>query len=121
LYSFLKNIGLWLFPKQWLLENETFLRKVFGAAWKGGTHYCNICETGLSRFVELPTKDLLCPFCGSLPRNRRLWQLLNEKGWLKGRVLDFSPSKCLYRKLDKLSSIEYAPTDFVGEFQYISV
>jgi SAM-dependent methyltransferase len=59
---------------------------------------------------------LLCPFCGSLSRNRRLWKLINESDLLKGNVLHFSPSRSLYRVLIKNKGINYFSTDFENEF-----
>jgi SAM-dependent methyltransferase len=59
----------------------------------------------------------MCPVCGSLSRNRRLWQIL-ETGYLEqaGRILDFSPSGCLYRILKKKKQEQYVSTDLAGEF-----
>lgn len=58
----------------------------------------------------------MCPFCGSLSRNRRLLKLLEESNDIKGNVLHFSPSRNLYRNLKKRKSITYFSTDFEGEF-----
>ncbi|WP_445736465.1 methyltransferase domain-containing protein [Mariniflexile sp.] len=58
----------------------------------------------------------MCPFCGSLSRNRRLWYLLNNNGNLKGKLLHFSPSRSLYRNLKKEKSVDYFSTDFENEF-----
>jgi len=33
-----------------------------------------------------------------------------------GRVLDFSPSRCLYREMKKKKDIEYVSSDWAGEF-----
>ncbi len=93
------------------------MRRIYGLAYRGDRFFCNVCQKGLSNFIQIPTGDLLCPLCGSLPRNRRLWQLLTEKQLLKGWVLDFSPSKCLFQKLEKWEAIEYVSTDFAGEFE----
>ena len=67
--------------------------------------------------VLVENGNLVCPVCGSLPRTRRLWKLLNEN-YLKPeiKVLDFSPSRALYRKLKKNKNIHYFPTDFENEF-----
>lgn len=58
----------------------------------------------------------MCPFCGSLPRNRRLWLLLKKRGDLSGHVLHFSPSRSLYRQLKREMGIRYFSSDFEGEF-----
>ena len=100
-----------------MTTHELAIRKVFAFRYKGNQFYCNICQSGLSQFIPFPSGDLLCPFCGSLPRNRRLWQLLHEQELLKGRILDFSPSRCLHREMGKQTNIDYISTDFAGEFE----
>jgi ubiquinone/menaquinone biosynthesis C-methylase UbiE len=35
---------------------------------------------------------------------------------LQGKVLDFSPSRSLYRNFKKISTIEYYPSDFANQF-----
>ncbi|NJM14936.1 MAG: class I SAM-dependent methyltransferase [Bacteroidales bacterium] len=61
--------------------------------------------------------DLLCPNCGSLARNRRLWLLLESRFLAPAlHVLDFSPSRCLYRNLKKKQGISYQSTDLSGDF-----
>lgn len=117
LYRLLKQITKQVLPERWLFRYEPAIRKLFALSYRGKQFHCNICQAGLSKFVELPTGDLLCPFCGSLPRNRRLWELLQERGFLKGRVLDFSPPGCLYRIMENRENMEYLSTDFAGEFR----
>lgn len=82
----------------------------------GNKYQCNVCSKKLSAFISLKNGDLLCPSCGSISRNRRLWDLLNENRHLKGNVLHFSPSRSIYRKLKKLKTINYYSTDFENEF-----
>jgi SAM-dependent methyltransferase len=43
--------------------------------------------------------------------------LLQEEKLLKGSVLDFSPSRCLARKMRSQKGIRYLSSDFVGEFE----
>jgi len=45
-----------------------------------------------------------------------LWKILTESEVLRGRVLHFSPSRPLYRRLKKVPEIEYLSTDFEDEF-----
>ncbi|WP_303316205.1 class I SAM-dependent methyltransferase [Flavivirga abyssicola] len=116
MYNSIKKKAKTLIPKDFLLKREFFFRSFYGIFYIGNTHQCNICFKKLKSFVLLENEDLLCPFCGSLPRNRRLWNLLNLKNELKGNVLHFSPSRNLYRALKKIKNINYFSTDFENEF-----
>lgn len=116
MYSFLKNIARQVIPKQLLLAQEDYIRRTIAWFYRGNRFECNICNTKLSQFVLIENGEQLCPACGSLPRNRRLWQILTENFELKGDVLDFSPSRCLYRKLKAHTEITYVATDFANEF-----
>jgi SAM-dependent methyltransferase len=116
MYGFLKkNIRL-LIPKQFLFKNELFFRSFYGVFFLGNNHKCNVCNKKLRTFIQLENKDLMCPFCGSLSRNRRLWELLNYDASIEGNLLHFSPSRSLYRNLKKKKSINYYSTDFENEF-----
>lgn len=116
MYSFLKKKIKAIIPEHVLIKNELFFRNIYGVFYIGNKHECNICSNKLSAFVNLNSNDLLCPFCGSLSRNRRLWQLLNQRQDLKGNILHFSPSRSLYRKLKKNQEINYSSSDFENEF-----
>ncbi|WP_456440366.1 class I SAM-dependent methyltransferase [Psychroserpens sp.] len=67
-------------------------------------------------FIEKNNKDLICPFCGSLARTRRLWSILKTKNSIKGNLLHFSPSRSVYRILKKATTINYYSSDFEDEF-----
>jgi SAM-dependent methyltransferase len=114
-YSSLKKIILSLIPGSVLIRFEYPLRYLYSLRFLGTTCQCNLCNTGLKAFIPLEN-DLLCPRCGSLQRTRRLFHLL-ENQYLdkKLSILDFSPSRSLYRKLKKSSS-SYLSSDFSGEF-----
>jgi SAM-dependent methyltransferase len=116
MYAFLKRIVLRWIPKKWLLANETHIRQVMAWFYRGNRFECNICNARLSKFILLKNGEQLCPQCGSLPRNRRLWQMLNADFQLKGKLLDFSPTRCLYRKLKQHPAVTYIATDFANEF-----
>ncbi|WP_370476802.1 methyltransferase domain-containing protein [Tamlana flava] len=116
MYSHIKRSIKTIIPKKFLFNNELLFRNVFGLFYKGSTHHCNICAKDLRTFIFLKNKDLLCPFCGSLSRNRRLWKILNDNKALHGNLLHFSPSRSLFRKLKKTKSINYFSSDFENEF-----
>jgi len=116
MYRVLKKNIKSIVPKQFLFKNELFFRSIFGAFYKGKNHQCNICKSKLRVFITLDNTDLLCPCCGSLSRNRRLWKLLQESNALTGNVLHFSPSRNLYRTLKKQDHVNYYSSDFENEF-----
>jgi SAM-dependent methyltransferase len=106
-----------------LMRHEPFLRSIYSVIYSGNKHLCAVCGKKLSKFTQLPNNDLLCPNCGSLARDRRLWTLLNGEFIKSGvRVLDFSPSRSLAREMKKRNDIEYISTDlsgnFIADFQY---
>jgi SAM-dependent methyltransferase len=116
MYFFIKKLIKKLFPRKYLFKKELLFRNFYGLLYVGNTHQCNICNKNLHKFITLENKDLLCPFCGSLSRNRMLWLLLNKNNSIKGNILHFSPSRSLYRTLKKVKTINYYSTDFEDEF-----
>ena len=117
MYQFLKNSVTFIIPRKFLFKQEGNLRSLYSVFYTGTNFQCNICKKNLKKFITTSHSDLLCPNCGSLQRNRRLWHLL-ETEFLKpnSTILDFSPSRCLYRKLKKISNINYQSTDLSGDF-----
>jgi SAM-dependent methyltransferase len=115
MYTRIKNITLNIIPKSILFRYEYMIRFVYYLFYIGSRFRCNICERKLSGFIQLKN-DLICPRCGSIQRARRLWQLLND-GFLKKDmiILDFSPSRSLYRIMKKGDYI-YESTDLSGDF-----
>ena len=118
MYETLKKIIKNNVPNNFIQENELFIRKIYAVFYSGTRKQCNICNKKLSCFVHNYRKELLCPNCGSLARDRRLWQIItNEYLKEKTTVLDFSPSRSLSRKWKKIPNINYNSTDFSGEFK----
>lgn len=117
MYQTIKKIVRNILPQKFIFENEVTLRSLIYPIYKGDKHQCNVCEKKLKAFVMVENGNLVCPVCGSLPRTRRLWKILNEN-FLKPdiKILDFSPSRAIYRKLKKNQSIQYFSTDFENEF-----
>ncbi|WP_298520559.1 class I SAM-dependent methyltransferase [uncultured Kordia sp.] len=116
MYKSLKKTIKKVIPKRFIFQNEPFFRFFHGIFYLGNTHQCGVCQKKLRSFIPLDNGDLLCPFCGSLARNRRLWKILNAENYLKGHVLHFSPSRNIYRKLKKRSDIQYLTSDYEDEF-----
>jgi SAM-dependent methyltransferase len=117
MYSFAKKILSKVVSSEKLMNYEEPLRKVYALFYAGNSHKCIICNTKLRTFVQLPNHDLLCPKCGSLARDRRLWMILSTDFLKNGiTVLDFSPSRSLARKLKHTPIINYISTDLSGNF-----
>ncbi|KGO92577.1 class I SAM-dependent methyltransferase [Flavobacterium subsaxonicum] len=117
MYRLAKKILSKLIPTKQLVKHEVFLRNAYSILYTGSSHQCPVCSKKLRTFSTLPNKDLLCPKCGSLSRDRRLWTVLNT-GFLDNSpsVLDFSPSRCLSRKMKTVKGIKYMSTDLSGNF-----
>ena len=116
MYSALKKFAKAIFPKRLLYKYEVPLRYLFAFQYRGKNNKCTICDHSFKKFIPLNKKEILCPFCGSRARTRRLYQLLWDRSLLKGKVLHFSPSRSLYRILKKNRNIEYFSSDFEDEF-----
>jgi SAM-dependent methyltransferase len=117
MYEKIKKTIKYFLPEKLLFTIEPYLRFFYCLIYTGKKYQCPICDKHLRKFVRLYNGDLICPNCGSMSRNRRLWNILTSGFPAREiRVLDFSPSRCLYRILRKLPSIHYISSDFAGEF-----
>lgn len=117
MYNFFKSIVKKIVPRKILFENEDSFRKIFIPLYSGNKRQCNVCGSKLKKFAQLQNGELICPICGSLPRTRRLFRLL-ESEFMKPQIaiLDFSPFRVLYKKLKKIKDIDYFPSDFGNDF-----
>ncbi|MBV2196043.1 MAG: class I SAM-dependent methyltransferase [Flavobacterium sp.] len=117
MYNLLKNSITRFIPKKLLFRIEPILRKCYAVTKQGSNHECVICDFKASDWVQLPNNDLLCPNCGSLARDRRLWQILKEQ-YIKSniQVLDFSPSRPIYRNWKKEKNVNHIASDLSGDF-----
>jgi predicted SAM-dependent methyltransferase len=98
-------------------KNERLLRSLVAIRYKGSAYTCNLCNAQLSRFIFIEERGKLCPKCGSLPRTRRLWDLLQNEVALNDKsVLHFSPPLSLKERLRKCEIKSYSTTDYEGEF-----
>ena len=117
MYRELKLIIKAFFPKRILFKYEPNLRFVLYQFYKGWNFQCNLCNKKLRKFILSADGDRLCPFCGSLSRTRRLWNVLNVDYLKEGlSILHFSPSRSLYRVLKNTTGINYMSTDISGDF-----
>ncbi len=117
MYNLLKTVVKNIIPEHILIKNEDHFRKLLRPFYQGSNNACNICGTKLKGFAQLQNGQLICPVCGSLPRTRRLYSILQEE-FLTPEMsfLDFSPSRMLYKKWKSRKDISYFPTDFENEF-----
>lgn len=116
MYKLLKKIAFFIVPRQFILKHEIRFRSLFAFCYRGNEHECTICNHTFKKFIALDDGDLLCPFCGSRSRTRRLLDILQKESLINGSILHFSPSRSLYRYLSKREDIQYFSTDFENEF-----
>jgi len=115
MYNQTKKLIKQILPKQLLFRYELFFRFFYYQFYKGDNFECNICKSNLRMFIETGD-DLMCPRCGSLARTRRLWGQLQSSFLKEGiSVLDFSPSRSLFR-MHKKGNYRYTSTDLSGDF-----
>jgi len=117
MYTEIKRLIKSVIPKTFLFHYEPKFRLVLYQFYKGENYQCNLCNKTLRKFIIMEDGERLCPFCGSLSRTRRLWDILSS-GYIKKGIciLDFSPSRSLYRVLKNSAGISYSSTDISGDF-----
>lgn len=116
MYNSFKKIIHTVLPKKTIFKIEPYLRSLWSLNYRGSKYQCTICKTNLKKWIFISNQDKICPKCGSLSRDRRLWQIIEDNYLTDGvKVLDFSPSRSLYRKWKKQNAI-YKATDLSGDF-----
>jgi len=117
MYNLLKKVIHLFISKKNIFRIEPLLRQLYAYTKNGNNHTCVICNFKAKTWTIISNNDKLCPKCGSLSRDRRLWKLIAEK-YLKENisVLDFSPSRSLFRKWKKTKNINYIASDLSGDF-----
>ncbi len=117
MYHILKQYLKRIVPEKFAEKNEMLMRSILYQFYKGKRYECPVCNKKLRSFILLENGEKICPGCGSLPRNRRLWMLLKSE-FLRDHhcILHFSPSKSLYRLLIRYTGITYVSTDISGDF-----
>ena len=79
MYEKLKKLAILLVPKKLLERYEGFFRKLISYKYRGQKYCCNICDFNLKDFAVLSNGNKLCPNCGSLPRTRRLFSIIDSE------------------------------------------
>ncbi len=116
MYFIIKQILIRMLSRKLLFRLEPCFRCVYGVFYLGKQFQCTICEINLRDFVH-HSDQKICPNCGSIQRTRKLYQLIKENYLVdKSVILDFSPSRCLYRKWQNIPNINYFSTDISGDF-----
>jgi SAM-dependent methyltransferase len=116
-YSLLKKLIKSILPQRLLLNAEPQLRKIVSAFFIGNNYECPVCGFHARKLIPVHEgESYLCPRCGSVERKRLLWLYLQNEIKIPEqqnfRVLHFSPSTALYRKLKTMKNIEYVPSAF---------
>ena len=116
MYELIKKLVKAIVPVSFIRKNDKLLRRVVSLTYRGDTNECNICGFTMSKFIVLNNGNCLCPKCGSLPRTRRLWQLIEPE--IAGKdILQFSPSKSLSVRIAEGNPNSYVTTDYEDEFE----
>jgi len=117
MYATAKKALLKFLPGKLVMQSEFLLRWIYSLFYTGSAVKCPVCGGSFSGYIVLPSGDLLCPRCGSLPRHRRLWMVLQSNDMLRNgmSLLHFSPSRILRRKISQRVGKGYVTTDYDHE------
>lgn len=116
MYESIKKLVKSIVPVSFIRKNDKLLRKVVSLLYRGDAHECNVCRFTMSKFIALANGNKLCPKCGSLPRTRRLWQIIEPE--VAGKeILHFSPSKSMSDRIASSNPKSYVTTDYEDEFE----
>jgi SAM-dependent methyltransferase len=116
MYESIKKLVKSILPVSFIRKNDKLLRRVVSLSYGGDAHECNVCGFIMSKFIVLSNGNKLCPKCGSLPRTRKLWQIIESEVTGK-EILHFSPSKSLRDRIASYSPKSYVTTDYDDEFE----
>lgn len=94
----------------------TMIRYLLTTAYaRSGTRvFCVCCGRRSRRFLPFgdpPGPHALCPWCGSLERQRVLWPYLQRTVKPGARVLHFSPEPVIARNIATLPGVSYTAAD----------
>tara|TARA_R110002049_G_scaffold3795_5_gene27660 strand:- start:138614 stop:139393 length:780 start_codon:yes stop_codon:yes gene_type:complete len=117
-----------IIPKTILQKYGKYKKGKITKPYSGKGVVCPICSSEFKYFAPYgvsPRNNAKCYTCGSLERDRLLWNYFHEKvpffkNNTKGRVLHFAPEKVFYQLLDANKHIEYVPCDLIPErFKFV--
>jgi len=116
MYLLIKSLLRKIISPRVLYRVEPVFRNAYSMFFRGPNFKCTLCGFNARKFIQ-NEHDFLCPACGSIARTRRLYSVI-EKEITKDNltVLDFSPSRPIYRKLKAIKSLNYFSTDLSGDF-----
>jgi len=117
IYNILKAVGKVILPERIRKRHEGFFRRIVSSKYRGDKYECNICKMKLSSWIIVHDGDQLCPRCGSLPRTRRLFSILQPELKENIKMLHFSPPTSLRNYINGLRGITYITTDYESEFE----
>lgn len=105
-------------PPQYFLAVRKLYRQSRGFMYRGDRVFCPCCNGSFRRFLPFGIKvirqNVLCPYCGSVERQRLLWLYLHNRTNLfsdKLRVLHIAPEEIIQRKLRSCPNLEYTSAD----------
>jgi len=116
MYNIYKKLLKLIFPRKILNALEPFLRSAYYLFYIGNKYQCSVCNKKTRKFIEIKNSKF-CPNCGSIARDRRLYTILNKNFLKEGiKILDFSPSRVVYRKIKTNQMLDYTSSDLSGNF-----
>lgn len=112
----IKSLYKTLIPEKQRINLRLSIQKAISPLYYGKSYRCNCCGKSFRKFLDkgnVTRKNVRCPRCDSLERNRLLlFYLENETDiFLKSlKVFHVAPESCLYQKLHNLE-LEYIDGD----------
>jgi hypothetical protein len=107
MFENLREIARTIIPVKSLSVNPPRIHPFMKPFYRGSKFNCNLCNKTMRSFLKIDNNHV-CPYCGSLAQERRLYYLLSPKLCGKNiRILDLSPSRSFSQMLSKISSLQY--------------
>lgn len=120
----IKKIYKKIIPTKQRILLLDFVKNLKSIPLRGGDYFCNICDQNFKTFLPAGVKaryreNAKCPKCGSLERNRFLWNYIQNKilPISKGKnIIHFAPENGIRKRLKNNRSIEYIAADKFSEY-----